>query len=160
MIPKGIKKIATLCILKNGNDFLLLKRLKDPNKDNYTPVGGKLDPYETPLRAAIRETWEETGILVENMKYCGTLVETSSVDYNWISFVYMAEIEKISPPACNEGTLEWINFKDILKIPTPKTDWYIYKYLLDKKLFAFNAEYDEHLTLLWMRDELEDLVLV
>ena len=44
-IPLGIKKVATLCVLKNENRFLLLKRLKEPNKDLFTPVGGKLDPF-------------------------------------------------------------------------------------------------------------------
>lgn len=55
----GIKKTAVLCVLKNGNRFLLLKRLKEPNNNMYTPVGGKLDPYETPIHAALRETMEK-----------------------------------------------------------------------------------------------------
>ena len=44
---------------------MLLKRFKTPNKGLYTPVGGKLEPHESPLNAAIRETFEETGINVE-----------------------------------------------------------------------------------------------
>jgi len=63
-IPEGLKKTAVLCVLKHGENFLLLKRLKEPNKDSYTPVGGKLDPFESPIKAAIRETWEETGLTV------------------------------------------------------------------------------------------------
>jgi 8-oxo-dGTP diphosphatase len=41
----GLKRVATLCILRNKDKFLLLKRLKEPNKDMYVPVGGKLDPF-------------------------------------------------------------------------------------------------------------------
>ena len=33
----------------------------------YTPVGGKIDPYESPYDAAIRETFEETVIKVDKM---------------------------------------------------------------------------------------------
>jgi 8-oxo-dGTP diphosphatase len=68
-IPIGLKRVATLCILRHKDKFLLLKRLKEPNKDNFTPVGGKLDPFESPLKSAIPETFEETGIKVDTMKY-------------------------------------------------------------------------------------------
>ncbi|MCW3467178.1 NUDIX hydrolase [Chitinophaga nivalis] len=151
--PEGLKKTAVLCILRNGNRFLLLKRLKAPNKDQYTPVGGKLDPYETPLDAAIRETWEETGIRVDTMQYCGILAETSPVAYNWVSFVYVADIADQPAPPCNEGTLEWISYEQIPDLPTPTSDWYIYQYLRDSKTFVFNAVYDAALTLLHMTDE-------
>jgi 8-oxo-dGTP diphosphatase len=153
-IPIGIKKAATICVIKNGDSFLLLKRLKEPNKDLYTPVGGKLDPYETPLDGAIRETMEETGILIKTMDFCGILTETSPINYNWISYIYLAEIDKILPPDCNEGTLEWIHFNDILNIPTPKTDWYIYRFLLDKEKFVLDSQYDENMEIKWLVNEL------
>lgn len=159
-VPVGLKRAATLCVLKHNNQFLLLKRLKEPNKDQYTPVGGKLDPFESPLQAAIRETFEETGIKVTTMKYCGTLTETSPTKYNWINYVYIAEIDFIEPPFCNEDTLNWIAFDDLLKVPTPKTDWFIYKYILDNKPFAFSALYNEDLDLLSMIEEIENTELV
>lgn len=159
-IPTGLKRVATLCILRHNNNFLLLKRLKEPNKDNFTPVGGKLDPFESPLKSAIRETFEETGINVDKMKFCGILTETSPTEYNWTSYVYIEDIDFLEPPICNEGTLMWISFDDLLKVPTPKTDWYIYKYILDKKPFAFNAEYDLGLNLLSMTEEIENIKVV
>lgn len=159
-IPLGIKRTATLCILRHQNNFLLLKRLKEPNKDNYTPVGGKLEPFENPLQAAIRETFEETGIKVDTMKYCGILTETSPTKYNWVNYVYIADIEYIEPPICNEGTLNWISFDDLLEVPTPKTDWYIYKYILDNKPFAFNADYNEELNLILMQEEIENIKII
>ena len=91
----GLKKVASMVILKNRDRYLLLKRAKEPNKGKYLPVGGKLDPYETPLNCAIRETFEETGIRIENPKFCGTLIESSPTDYNWICYIYLAEIEFI-----------------------------------------------------------------
>lgn len=158
-IPIGLKKTATLCVLKNNKNFLLLKRLKEPNKDNFTPVGGKLDPFENPLKAAIRETYEETGITIETMKYCGILTESSPSEYNWIGYVYLAEIPFINPPDCNEGKLKWISFENVLNVPTPKTDWFIYDYILKNKPFAFNADYDENLNLLSLQEEIENKIL-
>ncbi len=159
-IPTGLKRTATLCILRHKDKFLLLKRLKEPNKDSFTPVGGKLDPFESPLKSAIRETFEETGIKVEPMKYGGILTETSPTAYNWTSYVYIADIDFIEPPFCNEGTLMWISFDDLLKVPTPKTDWYIYKYILENKAFAFSAEYDEKLNLFSMTEEIENIAII
>lgn len=153
-IPTGLKKTAVLCVLKHGQQFLLLKRLNEPNKDMYTPVGGKLNPFESPAKAAVRETWEETGISVTSFKYCGSPVESAPSDYNWTSFVYVADIDLMPPPACNEGQLEWISFSNVLNVPAPKTDWYIYKYILERKPFAFNAEFDEQLNLLVMAEEI------
>jgi len=158
-IATGIKRAANLCVLKNRNRFLLLKRLKEPNKNLYTPVGGKLDPFESPLDSAIRETREETGIKIDRMKYCGILTESSPTEYNWICYVYLAEIDFIQTPDCNEGKLEWIEFENVMDIPTPKTDWFIYKYVLENKTFAFDAKYDENIKLLVMREEIEDLEL-
>lgn len=158
-IPKGLKKAATLCILRNKQHFLLLKRRKEPNKDLFTPVGGKLDPFESPLQCAIRETYEETGTKVDRMKYCGILTETSPTEYNWTGYVYVADIDYIEPRVCNEGTLMWISFDALLTVPTPVTDWYIYQYILDQKPFAFNAEYDEKLNLVSMSEEIENKII-
>lgn len=156
----GLKRTATLCILRHQDKFLLLKRFKEPNKDKYTPVGGKLDPFESPLRCAIRETFEETGIEVSTMRFCGILTESSPTDYNWTGYVYIADIDFVPPPPCNEGTLEWISWSELLNVPTPKTDWYIYKYILDQRPFAFSADYDEQLNLVAMVEEIENLKIV
>lgn len=158
-VPEGLKKAATLCVLQHQQEFLLLKRLKEPNRGLYTPVGGKLDPFEDPLSAAIRETKEETGIEVPTMKYCGTLVETSPTKYNWINFVYVADIDRLPPPLCNEGELRWIAFSEVLDVPTPKTDWFIYQYILENRPFAFHANFDNEINLLRMIDALTEEVV-
>jgi 8-oxo-dGTP diphosphatase len=153
---KGLKKVAVICILKNQDNFLLLERLREPNKDLFTPLGGKIDPYETPLDAAKRETLEESGIVAEEMDFCGILTETSPTKYNWTSYVYMADIDYQEAPDCNEGVLKWIKADEILNIPTPKTDWHIYEYALKKQKFIFDAVYDIDLNLLEMSELIEN----
>jgi 8-oxo-dGTP diphosphatase len=157
---EGLKKIAVICILKHKNHFLLLKRLKEPNKDLFTPLGGKLDPFETPLSAAKRETFEESGIEVEDMDFCGILTETSPTKYNWTSYVYLSEIEFQEAPPCNEGTLYWVHKDELDKIPTPITDLHIYKYALQNKKFIFDAVYNENLELLKMSEEIENFEII
>lgn len=158
-VELGRKRTAVMIILKHEDQFLLLKRFKEPNKDNYTPVGGKLDPYESPIKAAYRETFEETGIKVKGLKYVGSLVESSPTTYNWTCFVYLANIDWHEAPTCNEGILEWISFDRLLEVPTPPTDWFIYQYVLKGKVFAFSAEFDAELNMLEMMEEIEGTII-
>lgn len=153
-IPFGIKKIASMCVLKHQNQFLLLKRANEPNIGKFVPVGGKLEPHESPYQAVLRETFEETGIQLAHAKFCGILTETSPVKYNWISYIYLAEIPYQPAPFCNEGILEWVSIENLLKVPTPPTDWWIYKYILDGIPFNFSATFDSDLRMLEMVDDI------
>ena len=154
MIPEGIKRVAVFCIIKSGDQYLLLKRAKTPNQGKFVPVGGKIDPYESPIQAVIRETKEETGITISSPKLCGVLVETSPVNYNWVSFIYAVEIDWIPAPKCDEGELYWIQSVDLKDLDTPPTDWHIYQYIYEASLFVFSAIFDENLEMKSMVDEL------
>ncbi|MEO0896929.1 MAG: NUDIX domain-containing protein [Bacteroidota bacterium] len=156
----GLKKAATLCILKHKDEFLLLKRAKEPHQGKYTPLGGKLEAHESPLEAAIRETKEESGIDLPHMDFWGVMTETSPVKYNWICYVYSAEIDKIPPPPCPEGILEWVHTDQLLDISTPKTDWFIYQYILNEQKFILDVQYDESLHILSMKEELSGQLLI
>ncbi len=149
-VKVGIKRNAVLCILRHKQELLLLKRNNPPNKGLFTPVGGKIDPFEKPMDTAIRETLEETGIKVSKFNYCGSLIETSPTKYNWNSLVYVAEIDFIPAPECNEGELRWIPMNELTSIPTPATDAFIYDYVMSAKPFFFDAYFDENLKLVHM----------
>lgn len=88
------------------------------------------------------------------------LTESSPTEYNWTGYVYITDIDFAEPPVCNEGTLMWVVFEDLLNTPTLKTGWYMYKYIFENKPFAFSAEYDENLNLLSMTEEIENKVIV
>ena len=151
-----IKKIATLCILKNKNKFLLLKRYNEPNKNKFVPVGGKLKPHESPKDGVIRETFEETGIKIKDPKFFGILTESSPSSYNWISYIFSYEIKFIDPPISDEGKLEWIKYENLKSIPTPLTDHHIYKFILENRKFIINVLYDKELKLLEMVEEISN----
>ena len=155
-VPPGIKRTAAMVVLKSGSEFLLLKRWKAPNKGCYVPVGGKVDPHERPMDTALRETAEETGIQLNraDIKYGGILVESAPNNYNWVCFIYIAEIDKVPPPLCDEGELAWIPYEGIPNIPTPPTDLQIYLYLKDQIPFALDAQYDENMQLIDMYEEI------
>ena len=102
------------------------------------PQGG-VDSGEKTLNAASRELFEETGIKIIEPEFYGLITETSPKDYNWISYIYSVEIDLINKPNSNEGVLEWVDYKKILELPTPKTEGIIYEYILKKKkLYNFH----------------------
>lgn len=160
-VNPGIKRTAAMVVLRHQQAFLLLKRKNMPYQGHYLPVGGKVSPYERPIDAALRETLEETGIRIDKqqLSFGGVLVESSPTDYNWQSFIYLADIGFVPPPPCPEGTLEWIAFKDIPSVPTPPTDWQIYQYLMQQRPFTLDALYNEKLELLEMREEISGQVV-
>ncbi|MGB5934101.1 MAG: NUDIX domain-containing protein [Anaerolineae bacterium] len=158
-VPKGLKKAAVLCILRSEAGFLLLRRKKEPNLGKYVPVGGHLEPFETPRQAVIREVEEEAGVSIEEPRLRGILTETSPTEYNWIIYIYMADIAATPPVECAEGTLEWVAQERLRTIPIPTTDGYIYDYLSRSEFSVFDAVYDENVRLIRLVDELSGTVL-
>lgn len=152
----GLKRVAAFCIMRCGNRFLLLKRAKPPNAGLFTPVGGKVDPYETPVSAVRREVLEETGITLGEVRLNGILTETSPIDYNWVSFVYTATIAYREIAVSAEGSLHWIAREDLHTVPTPPTDLHLYRLVIAGEPFLLDATYDEQMTMLTLREEIGD----
>ncbi|MBV6442498.1 MAG: 8-oxo-dGTP diphosphatase [Saprospiraceae bacterium] len=155
-----MKKIAVMVILRCGNHYLLLERVKAPNAGKFVPVGGKLEAHESPVEAAVRETREETGISIALPKLCGILSETSPVDYNWLCYIYLADIPFQEPPPCDEGRLVWIAGDQLDAVPTPPTDLAIYDYVHRGEHFILDARYDSDMNLYWMYDELLGRIVI
>lgn len=153
--PHGLKRSGVMIVLQSGDQVLLLKRNKPPYMGLYTPVGGKLEPFEDPYSAAVRETLEETGIQPDVFRYAGVVVETSPGHYNWQCNIYHAEIAYQEAPFCDEGELAWIPIDRVEEAPVPEIDHYMFSYLRTGKLFAFNAIFDEALNLLALMEEME-----
>jgi 8-oxo-dGTP diphosphatase len=158
-VSPGIKRNAVMIVLQHDRQFLMLKRAKPPHQGKFTPVGGKIEPHENPIQAALRETWEETGIELPSLRYAGSIIETAPNNYNWNCLIFQADIPMLPPPPCDEGELYWVAFEDIPNLPAPETDWFIFKYILDGKPFMFNADYNEQLEMLNLREEIEGKIL-
>jgi 8-oxo-dGTP diphosphatase len=153
-IPIGLKRHAAMVILRHEDHFLLIQRAPEPNRGKFVPVGGKLEPYESPVKAARRETREETGIVLEDLTFCGVLVESSPTSYNWTCHIYLSDVAQVQPPPGPEGTFFWVPFSELEELNTPPTDWWIYQMVARERPFVLNAEYDDQLQLLFMDEEL------
>jgi len=125
-LPYGI---AVLCYLFDENGrLLLLHRRRPPNRDLYSPVGGKLDrdTGESPTACAVREIMEETGVEVTpaDLHLAGIVSEAGFQDeMHWMMYLY-----EVNHPVTVErmtfevGVLEWHAPESIEKLPIPQTD--------------------------------------
>ncbi len=124
---------ATVCYLKKDNQVLMIQFSKKWGQV-YAPPGGKFETGESPLDCIMREFYEETGLTLIKPKLQGISYWKDSKE--GIIFVYTAddfkgELTKIS----EEGTLEWINFEDLLKIKQFDQNEKFAPYLFKDQLF-------------------------
>ena len=159
MTDSGLKRTAVLCVLRHGDELLLLRRTKTLHFGLYVPVGGKVDPFESPKAAALREVQEEAGVVLSDAQFCGVLVETSPTDYNWVGFIYLADIPRCEPIPCDEGVLEWVPVARLGDCPLPECDRFLYPYILVGRPFVFDVTYDADIHIQRMVEELSGKVL-
>ncbi|OUQ90084.1 hypothetical protein B5G50_02720 [Brevibacillus brevis] len=104
----------TICFIKRGNDFLLLNRAKDPGMGRWNGVGGKIEAEETALESVIRETKEETGILLEHPRYSGQVTWFKNGEKTGMH-CFIAEVSGMydypTPLEVREGILSWKNIE-------------------------------------------------
>lgn len=125
-------KIAVLCYLYDtDNRLLLLHRNKEPNRGNYSPIGGKLEAAmgESPHACAIREIQEESGVIVlsSDIRLSGMLAETAfESKTHWLIFLYEVtrpiDVSEIISMEIDEGSLEWVAVDDVESKNIPNTD--------------------------------------
>lgn len=122
-------KSATLLYIKNHKgEYLLMERLKDPNKGLMSPPGGKLDNElaETPVACAVREAFEECGLKTKESEWSLRGI-VSEKDYPMIGSImlflmeYEIPVDKLPEP-CNEGSFHFIHADEFDKFNIPVTD--------------------------------------
>ena len=122
-------RIAVLCYLfDSAGRVLMLHRRKPPNRDLYSPVGGKLEQAvgESPTSCALREIQEEAGLTVapEHIHLTGIVSEAGFDDaMHWLMFLYEVTVPvEVTRQTFDEGTLEWHEPGQIEHLPIPDTD--------------------------------------
>jgi 8-oxo-dGTP diphosphatase len=66
--------VAAVALVRDGCVLTVRKR----GTDRFMLVGGKLEPGETPLDAALRETYEEVGLLIESARPLGEFLSEAA----------------------------------------------------------------------------------
>ena len=64
---------ANLCFIRKGDELLLIRKKRGLGAGKINGPGGKVEPGETPLESAIRETCEELGVTPLDPQQIGEL---------------------------------------------------------------------------------------
>jgi 8-oxo-dGTP diphosphatase len=113
-------KLATLCYVRQGDQTLMVHRIKNRNdmhEGKWNGLGGKLEPGETPEECAIREIYEESGLKVRHPELKGLLTFPGFAnDEDWYAFVFVVTEftgELIDSP---EGDLAWVDNSGLVEL--------------------------------------------
>ena len=82
---------ATLMFIRDGHEVLLMRKLRGIGAGKINAPGGKIEPGETPLEAAIRETQEELLVTPLKPRKMGELFFAMSDLPDIFVHVFMAE---------------------------------------------------------------------
>ena len=111
---------TTLCYLEQGDNYLMLHRVKkavDENKDKWIGVGGKFEEGESPEDCLLREVREETGLTLHSWRYRGIVTFVSDEWGTEYMHLFTSDDFSGELTACPEGELAWIGKENLLAKP-------------------------------------------
>lgn len=138
--------LSTLCYIEKDGQYLMLHRTKkknDLNKDKWLGIGGKFEEEESPEECIVRETREETGLILKGYKLRCIVTYVST---NWETeymYVFTSKDFEGEMIECNEGDLQWVDKDKVVDLNTWEGD----KIFLEKiqngdGFFTVKFEYD------------------
>lgn len=83
-------EVATLCFVIRDGQILLIRKKRGLGAGKVNGPGGRLEPGETPLQAAIRETEEELGVTPTGVEERGVLHFQFTDGYSLLCSVFVA----------------------------------------------------------------------
>lgn len=141
---------STLCYIEKDGCYLMLHRIKkvgDINRDKWIGIGGGIEDGESPLDCVIRETLEETGLVLANPRYRGlvTFVSHQEDGETITEQMHLFSCDEFSGELsddCDEGVLRWVKKEDVLSLPIWEGDK-VFLNLLDtsERFFLLKLEY-------------------
>ena len=137
---------GSLCYVIRDGCVLLLKRRRPPHIGLWTPPGGKMMMGESPQECAIREIFEETGLVIAQPQLRAILTAVDTAwPVHWLLFVFRADDAQgeITASDMPEGELRWIELRALQEYPRPLADCESFPSVMaDGPLFQGKYVYD------------------
>ena len=104
---------ATLMFIREGDDILLIRKLRGIGAGKINAPGGKIDPGESPLEAAVRETREELHVTPVDPSKMGELSFAMSDIPDIFVHVFLARGCEGEPKETEEAVPLWTHCRRI-----------------------------------------------
>lgn len=139
----------TLIFITRGEDILMIKG--SPQKrlwaNQYNGIGGHIERGEDVISAARRELAEETGLNIDDLWLCGTVLVDASDDVGIAIFILRGEFKGGELKNSDEGPLEWVDRGRILSLPLVEDLPVLLPRIINMRRgeepFAARSDYDE-----------------
>ena len=106
---------TNLCMVYDHAGNILVQDRKDPDWPGLCFPGGHVEPGESFVESVIREVWEETGLIIENPKLCGTKQFQTRKGERYVVFFYKTDRFSGNLQSSDEGEVFWIPRTDLHK---------------------------------------------
>ena len=114
-------ELTNLCMIKDGDKYLLQNRVKK-DWQGYTFPGGHIEPGESIVQSAIREVKEETGLTMKNPRLVG-VKQFWAESGRYIVFLFSATKFTGDLRSSNEGEVEWFTKEEMKNIIMRKREF-------------------------------------
>lgn len=106
---------TVLCMVSDSNGNILVEDRLDPGWPGICFPGGHVEPGEAFTEAAIRETYEETGLTIEDPQLCGVKQFQTDDGARYVVFFFKATRYHGQLHSSDEGEVFWISRDELSK---------------------------------------------
>ena len=99
---------TVLVMISDNNGNILVQNRADKSWPGFCFPGGHVEPGESFTEAAIRETFEETGLTIENPRLFGVKQFQTKENARYVVFFYKADQYHGQLQSSEEGEVCWI----------------------------------------------------
>lgn len=143
---------VTLMFVVSGGQILLIEKKRGFGAGKVNGPGGKIDPGETPLECAVRETHEELCITVKNPVKLGELWFAMSDHPDLLCHVFRADEFEGTPTETDEAVPLWTPLDAIPYTRMWADDRFWLPLLIQGKTFVGRFMFEAE-TIRWMEVE-------
>ena len=108
---------TVLVMVENELGQILVENRVDPDWPGICFPGGHVEAAEAFTDAAVRETFEETGLTIKDPRLCGVKQFQTDNDERYVVFFYKATKYHGTLQSSDEGEVLWLTREALLQSP-------------------------------------------